>query len=48
MAWPCVVQKSTPPTMKPRKIGIGGAAPTTLEAAPAPAESKAEAETAAA
>jgi molecular chaperone IbpA len=35
--------REIPEAMKPRKIGIGGAAPATLEAAPAPNESKADA-----
>jgi molecular chaperone IbpA len=39
--------REIPETMKPRKIAIGGAAPATLEASPAPTEAKAE-ETAAA
>jgi molecular chaperone IbpA len=33
--------REIPETMKPRKIAIGGAAPATLEAAPAAAEAKA-------
>ena len=39
--------REIPEAMKPRKIGIGGAAPTTLESSPASAEAKAD-ETAAA
>jgi len=39
--------REIPEAMKPRKIGIGGVAPATLEASPAPAAAKAE-ETAAA
>ena len=39
--------REIPEAMKPRKIGIGGAAPTTLEAAPADVETKVDETTAA-
>src|SRR5689334_4567533 len=35
------LQREVPEAMKPRKIDIDGAQPTTIEAAPAPAEKKA-------
>ena len=35
------LQREVPEAMKPRKIDIGGTRPTTIEAAPAPAEKKA-------